>query len=66
MIPNSSEKTIKDDQAKTVTNAEKDVEVDAGGYIVGQEHPREATYFHDILVANKQYPLPAILHRVRM
>lgn len=32
---------------------------DAGGYIVGQELPKKATYINAILIASKRYPLPA-------
>lgn len=38
---------------------EQEVERDAGGYIVGQELPKEATYISDLLIASKRYPLPA-------
>ncbi|MEK5480659.1 MULTISPECIES: M15 family metallopeptidase [unclassified Viridibacillus] len=38
---------------------EQEVVRDAGGYIVGQELPKEATYISDLLIASKRYPLPA-------
>ncbi|MBK3494532.1 M15 family metallopeptidase [Viridibacillus sp. YIM B01967] len=45
----------------TTKNTEKNEEVtrDAGGYIVDQELPKEATYINDLLIASKKYPLPA-------
>lgn len=42
---------------KTTTNKEQ--KVDAGGYIEGQKLPKKPKYIKGILVASKQYPLPA-------
>lgn len=43
----------------TATTDKKEQKVDAGGYIEGQKLPKKATYIQGILIASKQYPLPA-------
>lgn len=37
----------------------KEQKVDAGGYIKGKKLPNKPTYMKQILIASKQYPLPA-------
>lgn len=37
----------------------KEQKVDAGGYIEGMKLPNKPTYINQILIASKQYPLPA-------
>ncbi|WP_432353200.1 M15 family metallopeptidase [Sporosarcina sp. A2] len=55
--PNPSEdtETSPTDEPTTPSDSEKPFD---GGYVEGQKLPTKPTYFNEILLANKKYPLP--------
>ncbi|WP_397536379.1 D-alanyl-D-alanine carboxypeptidase family protein [Rummeliibacillus pycnus] len=57
--PTKNEQKAVTHDTTAATTTKKAQKVDAGGYIEGQKLPKKATYIQGVLVASKQYPLPA-------